>query len=98
VVAGAVPGALFPADATIERVTEGGGRLMSEALVPGEALASVNGARLIPSLLPADRRALVDKVAALARERFAPRAAKYDAEASFPAENYRDLHEAGLLA
>ncbi len=34
----------------------------------------------------------------LGRERFAPRAARYDREARFPTENYRDLREAGLLA
>jgi alkylation response protein AidB-like acyl-CoA dehydrogenase len=33
----------------------------------------------------------------LGRTRFAARAAGYDREASFPAENYQDLHEAGLL-
>src|SRR5688572_23893216 len=32
----------------------------------------------------------------LARERFAPRAADYDARSAFPYENYRDLHEAGF--
>src|SRR5206468_2060651 len=31
-------------------------------------------------------------------ERFAPRAAKYDTESSFPYENYAELREAGLLA
>ena len=42
-------------------------------------------------------RKLVDKVSELARERFAPRAERYDSEASFPFENYQDLREAGLL-
>ncbi|HEX5829395.1 MAG TPA: acyl-CoA dehydrogenase family protein, partial [Gemmatimonadaceae bacterium] len=41
---------------------------------------------------------IVARMAELARTRFAPRAARYDAESSFPYENYRDLHEAGLLA
>jgi alkylation response protein AidB-like acyl-CoA dehydrogenase len=49
-----------------------------------------------PPLGP-EQRELVARVAALARERFAPRAARYDAESIFPAENYRDLREAGLL-
>src|SRR5215831_15405604 len=40
---------------------------------------------------------LVDRCAELARARFAPRAADYDARAEFPLENYRDLHAAGLL-
>jgi alkylation response protein AidB-like acyl-CoA dehydrogenase len=34
----------------------------------------------------------------LARERFAPRAAFYDQTATFPAEDFADLFEAGLLA
>ena len=34
---------------------------------------------------------------ALAADKFAPRAARYDKEAIFPTENYRDLANAGLL-
>ncbi len=41
---------------------------------------------------------LVERVARLSRERFASRAARYDEESIFPAENYQDLREAGLLA
>ena len=48
--------------------------------------------------LSPERREIVERVAVLSRERFAARAARYDAEASFPIENYRDLHAAGLLA
>ena len=48
-------------------------------------------------MIPADCRGLVEQVADLARTRFAPRAARFDAEAAFPIENYRDLHAAGLL-
>ena len=44
-----------------------------------------------------DRHPIVEQVAELARERFAPRAAGYDADSAFPFENYRDLREAGLL-
>jgi alkylation response protein AidB-like acyl-CoA dehydrogenase len=40
---------------------------------------------------------LVERFADLARTRFAPRAAQYDATAEFPIANYRDLHRAGLL-
>ncbi|MDE2937746.1 MAG: acyl-CoA/acyl-ACP dehydrogenase [Chloroflexota bacterium] len=40
---------------------------------------------------------LVEKVTALAVERFAARAERYDAESSFPFENYQDMKEAGLL-
>ncbi|MBI1848365.1 MAG: acyl-CoA/acyl-ACP dehydrogenase [Candidatus Rokubacteria bacterium] len=45
-----------------------------------------------------EQRSIVDRAARLARERFAPRAARYDAEASFPHENYADLRREGLLA
>jgi alkylation response protein AidB-like acyl-CoA dehydrogenase len=48
--------------------------------------------------LTGEQRDLVERAARLSRERFAARAARYDAESSFPYENYRDLHEAGLLA
>jgi alkylation response protein AidB-like acyl-CoA dehydrogenase len=41
---------------------------------------------------------LIALAARLGRERFAPRADKYDREASFPFENYADLREAGLTA
>jgi alkylation response protein AidB-like acyl-CoA dehydrogenase len=44
------------------------------------------------------QRAVVERAESLSRERFAPRAARYDAESSFPHENYADLREAGLLA
>jgi alkylation response protein AidB-like acyl-CoA dehydrogenase len=42
--------------------------------------------------------ALVELAGRLGRERFASRAARYDREASFPFENYADLHEAKLTA
>jgi alkylation response protein AidB-like acyl-CoA dehydrogenase len=51
----------------------------------------------LPPLTDAQRD-VVERAAALARERFAPRAAGYDAEAVFPEANYADLHAAGLLA
>ena len=40
---------------------------------------------------------LSDVARELGQSRFAERAAGYDREASFPTENYRDMHEAGLL-
>jgi alkylation response protein AidB-like acyl-CoA dehydrogenase len=46
----------------------------------------------------ARQQSLIDRAAALARERFAPRAAQHDREASFPFADYADLHAAGLLA
>ena len=41
---------------------------------------------------------MVERVAALSREWFAPRAARHDADSTFPYENYADLHAAGLHA
>lgn len=41
---------------------------------------------------------LIDLVCRLAAERFAPRAERYDREASFPFDDYDDLRQAGLLA
>ena len=48
--------------------------------------------------LTQQQRDLLAQVRALGRERFAPRAAQYDREATFPFENYADLRAAGLLA
>ncbi len=45
-----------------------------------------------------EQRSIIERAATLARERFAPRAARYDADSSFPHENYADLRAAGLLA
>ncbi len=48
---------------------------------------------------PSERQAVLVAIAErLGRERFAPRAARYDREASFPFENYADLREARLTA
>lgn len=47
--------------------------------------------------LSAEQAALIASAQTLAAERFAPRAARHDREASFPTENYRELHAAGLL-
>ena len=49
------------------------------------------------SSLSAAQRELIARVAELGRTRFAPRAARWDREASFPVDNYADLREAGLL-
>lgn len=72
---------------------------MVDLLGAHPALASRNGSASWSSLwsLSTEGREVVERVAVLARERFARRAARHDAEASFPAENYRDLREAGLL-
>jgi alkylation response protein AidB-like acyl-CoA dehydrogenase len=50
-----------------------------------------------PAALTAQQRELVELAATLGRERFAPRAARHDREASFPFDNYADLRAAGLL-
>src|SRR5688572_20042898 len=49
------------------------------------------------STLTAQQRELLALAATLGRERFAPRAARWDREASFPFDNYEDLRQAGLL-
>jgi alkylation response protein AidB-like acyl-CoA dehydrogenase len=50
-------------------------------------------------LRPSPRQqALMDLAYQLASERFAPRAAGHDREASFPVEDYADLRASGLLA
>ena len=41
---------------------------------------------------------LIDRAYAMASERFAPRAARHDRDASFPFDDYADLHSSGLLA
>jgi alkylation response protein AidB-like acyl-CoA dehydrogenase len=41
---------------------------------------------------------LIDKARRFGRRVLRPRAAKYDREASFPIENFRDMHGEGLLA
>lgn len=53
--------------------------------------------KYLPSERKARQTALIAAVGKLGREKFAPRAAKYDREASFPFENYDDLRDHGLL-
>ncbi len=50
-----------------------------------------------PASLTPQQRELVDLAATLGRDKFAPRAARHDSEASFPFDNYADLRDAGLL-
>ena len=52
---------------------------------------------LASKYLTPDQQTLIEKFRELSQERFAPRAAQYDVDSTFPTENYRDLHEAGLL-
>jgi alkylation response protein AidB-like acyl-CoA dehydrogenase len=51
-----------------------------------------------PASLTPQQRDLIERASRLGREKFAPRAARHDREASFPIENFRDLADAGLLA
>ena len=48
--------------------------------------------------LTTEQQDLINRVSVLARENFAPRAAEYDRTATFPAEDFDDLFQAGLLA
>ena len=50
-----------------------------------------------PQTLTAQQRELIELAATLGREKFAPRAAQHDRDATFPFDNYQDLREAGLL-
>lgn len=50
-----------------------------------------------PDRLTPRQRELIDLAATLGREKFAPRAAAHDRDATFPHDNYADLREAGLL-
>jgi alkylation response protein AidB-like acyl-CoA dehydrogenase len=51
-----------------------------------------------PDALTPQQRELVALAAELGRERFAPRAAQHDRDATFPFDNYEDLRRAGLLS
>lgn len=53
---------------------------------------------MTPESLAIEKQDLVDRVAGLAHSKFAKRAAAYDNEAAFPAEDFDDLFAAGLLA
>src|SRR5262245_18945957 len=53
---------------------------------------------MIPIDLAPQQQDLVNRVAALAQDRFAPRAAHYDQKAAFPAQDFDDLFRAGLHA
>lgn len=48
--------------------------------------------------LDPEKQSIIDRVRALARDKFAPRAAHHDRTASFPREDFDDLFHAGLLA
>ena len=70
---------------------------MSEAAKGADTAGHGSTAGLLLELSD-ESRAAVDRVGELARERFAARADGYDRTASFPAEDFADLFEAGLLA
>jgi alkylation response protein AidB-like acyl-CoA dehydrogenase len=69
--------------------------VLSEPAVPRYVPSHIagNAATLTPQ-----QRDLIERASHLGREKFAPRAARHDREASFPIENFRDLADAGLLA
>lgn len=48
--------------------------------------------------LESEQQELIDRVRALARDKFGPRASHYDQTATFPAEDFADLFGAGLHA
>src|SRR5262245_9156825 len=48
--------------------------------------------------LPEQDAALIDTARRFGRRTLAPRAAEHDRQASFPIENFRDMHRQGLLA
>jgi alkylation response protein AidB-like acyl-CoA dehydrogenase len=50
-----------------------------------------------PRTLTAQQRELIELAATLGREKFAPRAAAHDRDATFPFDNYADLRASGLL-
>ncbi|MDH5329600.1 MAG: acyl-CoA dehydrogenase family protein [Aquincola sp.] len=50
-----------------------------------------------PAALTARQRELIALAGRIGRERFAPRASRWDREATFPVENFADLRDAGLL-
>jgi len=50
-----------------------------------------------PSSLTPQQAELIELAATLGREKFAPRAARHDLDASFPFDNYADLRANGLL-
>ncbi len=50
-----------------------------------------------PEQLTAQQRELIALAAQLGRDKFAPRAAQHDRDATFPFDNYEDLRQAGLL-
>ena len=50
-----------------------------------------------PQTLSAQQRELIDLAARLGRDKFSPRAAAHDRDATFPFDNYEDLRSSGLL-
>jgi alkylation response protein AidB-like acyl-CoA dehydrogenase len=50
-----------------------------------------------PAALTERQRELIALAARVGREKFAPRASRWDREATFPIENFADLRDAGLL-
>lgn len=57
-----------------------------------------NSGTLTQLELKDEQQELINRVSALARDKFAPRAAEYDRTATFPTEDFEDLFRAGLHA
>jgi len=66
--------------------------------VPVCDLASLGRTRRQDGVNEAARGRIVDIASRLAREKLAPRAARYDREAANPVDSWRDLHADGILA
>src|SRR6185437_6548549 len=52
---------------------------------------------VFPIELDPEKQKLLEKTRVLAHERLAPRAATYDRGTDYPAEDFKDLFQAGLL-
>jgi alkylation response protein AidB-like acyl-CoA dehydrogenase len=73
---------------------------LSECMQSSIGLDSLDPRYTVPgSALPLtdEQRHLIDLAERIGQTRLAPRAARWDIEASFPFENYDDLRESGLL-
>jgi alkylation response protein AidB-like acyl-CoA dehydrogenase len=73
---------------------------LSEAMASSIGLSELDPRYTVPgSALPLtdEQKSLIDLAERIGQTRLAPRAARWDIEASFPFENYDDLRESGLL-
>jgi alkylation response protein AidB-like acyl-CoA dehydrogenase len=66
--------------------------------VPVRDLTALGHQRRQDELSQTARARIVETAARLAREKLAPRAARYDRDAANPVDSWRDLHADGILA